>query len=320
KAEVERAGLFQRTYFEHISIFLLTLLGLGVVAYVVILTDSLAVQIANGVLAGFLTVQLGLIGHDLSHQGVFKDARANTFWAVLVWGLGCGLSESRWYQKHNAHHKAPNHIGHDPDVEIPFVFEHEQAIARSAFQQHFLFPYQHILFWVGVWFVYPHNLRLSITHLFGNLTWRAGIELILMAIHFIVLIKFTLLFLPPLVAGIFTLSVILATGVYMALIFAPNHKGEDMLEVDKEHNWVHQITLSRNITPSFITSYIFGGLECQIEHHLFPTMSRFHYVKARQVVRRFCAMHHIPYHETSWLDSLQLIHEGLRDEAKHWQQ
>jgi fatty acid desaturase len=104
----------------------------------------------------------------------------------------------------------------------------------------------------------------------------------------------------------------------MAMIFAPNHKGEDMLGSDQAHNWVHQITLTRNIRPSRLVSYIFGGLDRQVEHHLFPTMSRFKYPTAQRIVRQFCNEKNIPYKETTWVESLRQIHHSLKLEAKQW--
>jgi fatty acid desaturase len=316
---VAKAGCFARTPFQFLAISLTTGLGLAISFGILLISDSLLVQIPNALLAAFFTVQLGLIGHDLSHGGVFKKDYRNRLLAILVWGLGCGLSEGRWYAKHNAHHRAPNHIGHDPDVDIPFVFDHEQAESRSAFAQKYLFPYQPALFWVGLWFVYPYNILNSMKFLFRPFTLLSLIEIFLMIVHFTVAFSVTFMYLPDMVAAIFNIVVLLAIGVYMGLIFAPNHKGEDMLPEDATPNWVHQITLTRNITPSPLTSYILGGLNYQIEHHLFPNMSRFQYKKARTLVRKFCQAENIPYHETTWLKSMRQIHESLKEEAIAWQ-
>lgn len=317
-AEVTTAGCFSRTYLRHFLVTLVTLIGITLSAYVIVVTDKLWIQLLNACAAGFFTVQLGLIGHDLSHTGVFSSKKLNSIGALIVWGLGCGLSEGRWFFKHNAHHQSPNQIGHDPDVEIPFVFTHEQALLRSPFQQTYILPYQEILFWIGIWFVYPYNLLNSLKFLFRTFTGRSLFELILIAIHFTSIIWFTFLHLPPSIAVLFNLTVMLTTGIYMAVIFAPNHKGEDMLTPNENHNWVHQITLTRNIFSSPVTAYFFGGLDRQIEHHLFPTMSRFYYHRAQNIVRSFCIRYGIPYKETTWLESLQQIHNSLHEEARHW--
>ena len=314
--EVREAGCFRRTYTQYICVTLITVLGLTVSAYGIVSTDTLWIQILNACLAGFLCVQLGLIGHDLSHAGVFQSKTLNRSVARIVWGLGCGLSESRWFRKHNAHHQSPNHIGYDPDLKIPFAFSEAQALQYSTFYQRYIFPRQHTLFWIGLGFVYPYNILHSMRFLLKDSSAQSVFEVILMSIHFVLVLGFTFFFLPPMTAVLFNLVVFLVVGLYMGMIFAPNHKGEDMLAPEGIHNWVHQITLTRNITPSFLVSYILGGLEYQIEHHLFLGMSRFQYPRAQAIVKEFCAKEHIPYTETSWTGSLKCIHTALRDVAR----
>ncbi len=315
---VAAAGLFKRTYRAHLFIFLTTLLGLLFSLVVLASTDTLWVQLLNACVAAFFSVQLGLLGHDLSHHGVFVSKRINYFFAVLVWGLGCGLSEGRWFYKHNAHHRSPNHIGHDPDVDIPFVFSPEQASSRPQFYKKYIFPHQHILFWIGIWFVYPYNILNSMRFLLRDITWRSAFEIILILMHFTLTFGITFWLLPSLVASIFNVTVFLVMGAYMAMIFAPNHKGEDMLSPDQTHNWVHQITLTRNLFSNPVVSYIFGGLEYQIEHHLFPSLSRFYYRNVQVIVKNFCKEKEFPYHETTWMNSLRQIHHSLKQEAHHW--
>lgn len=318
QSHIREVNLYQRTYVAHALNTLIAIAGFSLSLVIVTLSDSLLVQLLNAVVFGFFTVQLGLIGHDLSHGGVFSSHQRGRRVALFVWGFFCGLSEGRWFYKHNKHHQEPNHIGHDPDLEIPFVFSDEQAALRSDFSKQWLFPYQHILFWIGIWFVYPYNLLNSAKFLFGHWDRRAILELGLMLAHYILVFGLLFYFLPFAVAVMFIVVSFLVTGAYMGLIFAPNHKGEEMLEADETFNWVHQITLTRNIIPSPLVSYIFGGLEYQIEHHLFPNMSRFQYRHAQQIIKDFCGEKGIPYHETTWSESMRQIHEALKAESAVW--
>lgn len=317
-ATVTAAGCYTRTYRAHAFNSIIALSGLLLSAYIITATDSILFQMVNACLVVLCMAQLGLLGHDLAHDAVFRSRKINQALALVVWGLGCGLSGGRWFSKHNAHHQSPNHIGHDPDLEIPFVFSPEQAHLRSAFYKKYLLPQQHHWFWLGLWFVYPYNILNSMRFLFRAFSWQSVADIILIALHFGITLGFTFWFLPPLTALLFNLTVFLFIGIYMGMIFAPNHKGEDMLLPHHQHNWVHQITLTRNLKPSPLISYLYGGLEYQIEHHLFPTMSHFQYPKAQPLVQQFCAQNNLPYKETSWLGSLQEIHTSLRTEAHHW--
>jgi fatty acid desaturase len=62
-----------------------------------------------------------------------------------------------------------------------------------------------------------------------------------------------------------------------------------------------------------VTDYVYGGLNYQIEHHLFPTMPRNRLGEARQVVKQFCAERGVPYHETSVVQSFTEIVESLHE-------
>ncbi len=309
------SGCTKVTYQYFILHALVALLGIGGSLYMSSTTTSLVPLIFSAILFAFFSVQLGLLGHDLSHQQVFKDQKRNIFWAVVVWGLGCGLSESRWYFKHNSHHQGPNHIGHDPDIDIPFVFSDEQIERYSPFTKKYILPYQHYLFWVGLCFVYPYNILHSMRFIFQNLHKRAIIEITLIGIHFILLLIFIFTTQPAELAIVWNMVVFLCMGLYMGLIFAPNHKGEAMLSENATYNWVYQITFTRNIKTSFIGDYVMGGLQFQIEHHLFPHVSRFNYRAIQKIVRAFCQTHNIPYQETGWLSSMYQIHQALKAAA-----
>ena len=102
------------------------------------------------------------------------------------------------------------------------------------------------------------------------------------------------------------------------MVFAPNHKGEEMLDEDEKLNWTHQITLTRDLYPTWPVFYLLGGLNFQIEHHLFPTMSRMKYWEAYKTVKEFCARHELRYHQTTWPESMREIHESLKQEARTW--
>lgn len=313
--EVLERGLFARTYGAYALTALGALALLGVSAYVVTTSSNVLVQLVNGILFGIGSVQLCAIGHDLSHLQVFKSVRINRFFSFFIWGLGGGLSESRWFAKHNKHHEGPNHLEHDPDLDIPFTFSEKQVASRSAFFKHWILPYQHVLFWVALPFIYPANFVYGLDHIARNLSARGVGEIILVVVHFVVLFWFVFSYLPALSGIVFIGSAFMTIGIYMSLAFAPNHKGEAILEAEEQFHWTQQITLTRNLIPTPLGTYLLAGLNFQIEHHLFPTMSRFKLQRAREVAKTFCARNAIPYHEVTWLESIKEIHRALKARA-----
>ena len=97
-------------------------------------------------------------------------------------------------------------------------------------------------------------------------------------------------------------------GIYMGASFAPNHKGMPVLGEDEKLDFLRrQVLTSRNIRGGRLTDLALGGLNYQIEHHLFPSMPRPSLRRARAPVRAFCASRNIPYCETGLLASYSQV-------------
>lgn len=109
--KVKESDLYKRTYWSYAIYFILVLLGIMASLYCLTITDNLWWQLLNAVFLAFVSVQAGMIGHDLSHNQVFESKTYNHIGGVLVWGLLGGVSEGGWYDKHTAHHKYVNHEG-----------------------------------------------------------------------------------------------------------------------------------------------------------------------------------------------------------------
>ena len=97
-------------------------------------------------------------------------------------------------------------------------------------------------------------------------------------------------------------------GFSMGCAFAPNHKGMPILSRGEEPDFLRrQVLTSRNVRGGRVVDLVLGGLNYQIEHHLFPSMPRPNLRRAQALVREFCQEHHIPYSETSLLASYGLV-------------
>jgi fatty acid desaturase len=103
-------------------------------------------------------------------------------------------------------------------------------------------------------------------------------------------------------------------GWYMASVFAPNHKGMPQIETGEEVDFLRtQVLTARNVKSNPITDLLYGSLNYQIEHHLFPTMPRCNIRRAHKIVRAYCAEVGVPYYETSiyrsYREILSFLHE-----------
>jgi len=105
-----------------------------------------------------------------------------------------------------------------------------------------------------------------------------------------------------------------ATGMYLGSVFAPNHKGMLITEHDNDMDFLHlQVLTARNVYANPFVDAWYGGLNYQIEHHLFPSMPRSSLAEAQGIIRAYCRGHAISYHETGMLRSYGEILTFLHD-------
>src|SRR5262245_45990269 len=267
-----------------------------------------------GVLAAFSSGQVGLAAHDLGH-GQAPRLRPFVFdLAACFTMLVLGMGRAWWVDKHNRHHAFPNQEGKDPDVTIEAIaFTPEQALNRKGLTR-LLARYQAFLFFPllmlealhlrveGLRYLTKHKVRMR----------RVEIALILLSIGWALALPIAALGLG---AGlVFAVVTQALTGLYLGCIFAPNHKGMPVLGEDDQLDFFRrQVVTARNVHPGPVTDYVYGGLNYQIEHHLFPTMPRNRLGEARQVVKQFCAERGVPYYETSVVQSFTEIVESLHE-------
>jgi fatty acid desaturase len=93
-------------------------------------------------------------------------------------------------------------------------------------------------------------------------------------------------------------------GVYLGCSFAPSHKGMPPLTPEQDADpLLRQVLSSRNVLRGPIVDLALGGLNLQIEHHLFPSMPRPNLRRAQPIVERHCRSHGITYAQSTLLGS-----------------
>ena len=282
--------------------------GLGLCLAVLALTDSVTVQILNGGFLAFLFLHVGFLMHDAGHHQIFLSSARNELIGLLCSDLLTGLSFSWWNDKHNCHHANPNQVDVDPDIDYPVLaFSEEQVLAKRwpwsfivRYQAFFFFP---LLLLEGL------NLRVaSIEHVVRGRAKRPWVEGALLAVHYAVFIG-AVFGLLGLKAGLaFMIANQALTGLYGGAVFAPNHKGMAIFEKDSTATFLErQVLSSRNVRPGRLTDFFYGGLNYQIEHHLFPSLPRHHLPAAHGIIKRFCEEHGLSYSETGVIQSYREI-------------
>lgn len=275
--------------------------------------------------AAFISIaflQFAFIIHDAGHRELFKSTRNNDI-AMLVAGFVLGSSRSWWFDTHNRHHAHPNDLDLDPNTQLPVLaFSEEQALSKTGFLR-FAVRYQAFYF---LPLIALEGFGVRVTSAFYVKSGKAKYPLaegMGLAMHLAVYVAIVLLAMPLGQALIFMFVHQLMAGYYLGSVFAPNHKGTRISRADDGMSFFeHQALSSRNIKPSLAVDFLYGSLNYQIEHHLYPTIARNKLPTARRVLRQFFAEREIPYHEAtlfgSYVEVLTYFHRAskpLRDRA-----
>jgi fatty acid desaturase len=311
--QIKQAGLLDRRhgYYAAKLSLNLALLAAGGAAFVA-LEDSWWQLLTAAYLAAVFT-QIAFVGHDAGHRQIFRSRRANDLVGLVHANLLVGISFGWWVPKHDRHHSNPNHEDLDPDIGIAaLAFTADQATSKHGLVR-LIARYQ-------AWLFFPLLLleaaqlhvasAKAILHGRGRATL---LEALLLLVHVVGYVSALVLVLSPLRAVLFLLIQQGLFGLYLGCSFAPNHKGMPTLADGEELDFLRrQVLTSRNVRGSRLVDFLLGGLNYQIEHHLFPSMPRPNLRRAQPLVRAFCTQHDLPYTEAtmfgSYAEALRHLH------------
>jgi fatty acid desaturase len=313
KRLIKRNGLLDRQPAYHVAktAFTLGLLAVSL-ALLFVLGDSWF-QLLNAAYLAVVFVQISFLAHDFGHrQFAFRAPWKNTWSTLILGNLLLGISRQWWIDKHNEHHAHPNQMDVDPDVDIPLLaFEEEQAFRKRGLAR-FVVKYQAALIFPLSLLQSLSMLRSSVGFLASKKARRPLTESSLIAAHFALYFGLLFFSLDPLQAVLFVAVHRGLFGLFMVSVFAPNHKAMPLLEQGSEVDFLRrQVLTSRNVVAHPITDFWYGGLNYQIEHHLFPKLPRNKLKEAQPIIRGFCRDQGIAYHETGVLRSYKEILKHL---------
>jgi len=295
----ERGLLARRGGYYAVKIPIVVAGLVAVVASVFVVGDSWWSLLAAVGLA-FVLAQIGFLGHDAGHRQIWARRRANDTVGLMLTNLLSGFSFGWWLSKHSRHHAHTNSEDRDPDIAPgALVFTPDQARACGRFGRWFAGIQSLML--VPLLFLEALNLHVaSIRALAHRRDRGALVESGLLALHAGIFFVSPFLVLSPLRAVAFIVISQALFGFYLGASFLPNHVGMPTANREDRLGFLRrQVQSSRNLSGSALVGFLFGGLDSQIEHHLFPTMPRANLRRARAVVRAFCLEEEIPYAEQS---------------------
>ena len=307
---VRQSGLMERRYAWYWTQMVLTVAAFVLVWVGVVLVGNSWWQLALAAVFGVVVTQFGFLGHDAAHQQMFRSPTWNAWTARILAGCFAGLSYAWWRDKHNRHHAAPNREGHDPDIAPGAIaFTRDIVESRTTGFAGWFVKRQGWLFFPLLTLEGLNLHSESIRGLLrpGNVPYRR-LELSLVVTRLSAYVVALLLLLPPGKAVAFFVLQMAVFGLCLGGSFAPSHKGMPIVPASSRIDFFQrQVLMSRNVRGGATVDFAMGGLNYQIEHHLFPSMARPNLRLVQPTVKKYCQDHGVPYAEVGLFESYGIV-------------
>lgn len=304
KNKIEEEGLLKkipiRGMFEIIivlSLFLTTIYSYFNFNYIISIVLSILTMVRSTYVA-----------HDLIHQQYFESKKINKFFSFIFGNVIIGLSRNWWERDHNVnHHTWTNSEEADADIKaldgmftknkgkLSFIHNHRRIVFTLAlFTIWFSFHFQ------SWYFILKEKFKI--------------IDLISIMFHYFIPIMIFLNY--SILESIISVFLIYTIYSFFAsLVFITNHIGMEVIEGEnyKKMPWFElQTRTSRNVSGGFLIHWLYGGLNTQIEHHLFPKAPRLSLLKVQKITEEFCLKNNLFYHKTTLVKSYVEIYNTLK--------
>lgn len=288
RQQLQREGWFKADplHIAYRAVEIIAMFAFG--AYLLMQTNlTLPALIVLGIAQG----RCGWLMHEGGHVSLTGNSRYDIRLQEFFYGVGCGMSGGWWRSQHNRHHATPQKLHHDVDLDTLPLVAFNKAIAvlgrKNAFIR-FWVPMQAYLFGpvttslvAHFWQLFLHPRFIVRKRLYMEAFWLA--------------VRYTLI--TALVRSSTAtawqcfacyLAFVAIGGAYIFTNFALSHTHLDVVPRDEDRHWVEYASdYTINITPFFFTNWWMGYLNFQIEHHLFPTMPQYKFIKLSPRVRKF---------------------------------
>ncbi|KAJ3374262.1 hypothetical protein GGF31_007781 [Allomyces arbusculus] len=328
KEEFLAMGLYEsnKLFFATQFGILLTLAAVSL-SIMVLFPTNIPMLLVSAALMGLFWQQCGWLSHDFLHHAVFRNRDMNNLVGYLLGGVFQGFSVSWWKDKHNTHHAQPNVHGEDPDIDtMPLLAWSEHALdlwstvtpetVTGEPVARWFVPRQAILYFPILavarvsWAI---QSALYVTPLWVKPTSYPipMLEQLSVALHWLWYFGALVTFLSPVHAVLYFAASQAFAGLFLATVFSLNHNGMTILsqdEADRTDFYTKQILTGRDVNPGLFMNWFCGGLNFQIEHHLFPMMPRHSYSRVQPIIKGLCTEYEIPYHSTGfWSGTAEVL-------------
>ncbi|MDB2562470.1 acyl-CoA desaturase [Sulfurimonas sp.] len=313
KAEVRAAGLLDRVPVRGSIEMIATILSMVVVYGIVVYWDSMPnewwMPIALALFMIVIFTRAVFISHDILHTQYFKNKSLAFKLSYPFAAFILSNSSSWWDWKHNVnHHTFCNIPQKDEDIRaMDGAFTNHQKGNKA-----WLRSSKYLVFWGAMFFMYPAFIAQSYAFVLRRKKYT---ELFLMLLHWPIVWGPIFYFLPLSEALIVFVTLNIVLSGWLAFGFITNHLGCEVIEEEEgsKLSWMElQMRTSRSLKGGMLVHWFYGGLNTQIEHHLFPKAPRFNLLKVQKMTKEFAEKHNIAYFETSPIQAYIQINNVLK--------
>ena len=304
KEEVRAAGLLKRVPIRGSVEMAAVIISLVAAFATIALWDPFLL----GLFMTLVFTRAVFVSHDILHRQYFKDKTLSFRLSYPFAALILSNSSSWWDFKHNVnHHTWCNVVEKDEDIRaLDGAFT-----PYNRGSKRFIKRYKYIIFWGAMFFMYPAFIAKSYSFVIRKKLYG---ELFLMLLYWPLIWGYVFYMLPFTDALIVMLTLNFTLSPWLAFGFITNHLGCEVFDYEegKKLSWMElQMRSSRSLKGGRFVHWFYGGLNTQIEHHLFPKAPRFNLLKVQQMTREFAKRHNIPYFETSPIEAYVQINKAL---------
>ncbi|KAL2914133.1 hypothetical protein HK105_206391 [Polyrhizophydium stewartii] len=288
------------------------------IAVLALYGSSLPGLLASSLLLAVFWQQSGWLAHDFLHHQVFENRAYNNLVGYLVGNVGQGFSVAWWKHKHCTHHSTTNIHMRDPDIDtMPYLAWSEHALEgfsdiSDKQLAKFLVKNQALMFFpllsfARMMWALQSILWASKSTFAGSFPTSLLLERATLGLHYVWLLGAAFTLTTPLYGLLWILMSQLFCGFLLATVFSLNHNGMPVYSFEEAQSmefYEISIRTGRNVEPTHFNNWFTGGLNFQIEHHMFPMIPRHNLPKVAPIVQDICKRHNIPYHSTSLFTGL----------------
>eukprot|EP00039_Didymoeca_costata_P005631 m.83211 g.83211 ORF g.83211 m.83211 type:complete len:503 (-) comp12908_c0_seq2:3227-4735(-) len=318
-------------------------------------TQYLVQSVLGGILLGVYWQQAAFLGHDLGHTAVTYSRYWDHMIGIVCGNFLGGISIGWWKDNHNSHHVVTNSVSHDPDVQHPPFFavsdklyNRKEQDGKPVFSHYYgwvldfqntlaqiLIKFQHVLVYPILMFARLNLYFQSYNYVLGSMfagpflgrrvefRWKELIGLLGFAawLSYMTMLvqpggRLTFLLFAHCVSGMLHLQIIIShfsSETYEGVLYGNPVDG--LRPEDKDTFPAVQLMTTLNIDCPRWMDWFHGGLQYQIEHHLFPKIPRHNLRRASVYIKDFATRHKLPYTSLTFLEANKRTVNHLRNNA-----